>query len=44
MKLKCPNCSYEWEYEGKMKYYATCPDCRFGIPIRTLTKQEHPEN
>ncbi len=29
MKLKCPNkkCKYEWEYNGKHKFYATCPRC-----------------
>lgn len=37
MKLKC-NCGYEWDYEGKMKYYATCPDCHKANPIRDLTK------
>jgi len=29
MKLKCPNkkCKYEWEYNGKHEFYATCPRC-----------------
>jgi len=36
MKLKCDQCSYEWDYEGKMKYYATCPDCHKANPIRAL--------
>ena len=44
MKLKCNQCEYEWDYEGKMKYYATCPDCHKANPIRSLTKQENPEN
>lgn len=29
MKLKCTNkkCLYEWEYNGKSDFYATCPRC-----------------
>jgi DNA-directed RNA polymerase subunit RPC12/RpoP len=24
--IKCENCSYEWEYKGKLAL-ATCPNC-----------------
>lgn len=27
MKLKCKRCEYEWDYKGKRRFYATCPDC-----------------
>ena len=39
MKLKCKQCGYEWDYEGKMKYYATCPDCHLANAIREYTKE-----
>jgi tRNA(Ile2) C34 agmatinyltransferase TiaS len=26
VRLRCPNCGYEWEYRGK-HVYATCPSC-----------------
>ena len=35
MKLKCknPKCKREWEYNGKRKFYATCPDCKSSVKI-----------
>lgn len=36
--IVCDNCSYEWDYEGNMKYYATCPDCKRNNAIREQTK------
>ena len=33
MKLKCGHCSYEWEYNGTKKFYATCPDCHYKVKI-----------
>jgi len=35
MKLKCnkEDCKKEWEYKGKSKFYATCPDCHKNIKI-----------
>jgi len=27
MKLKCKKCKHDWNYKGKSKYYATCPQC-----------------
>lgn len=39
MKVKCndpkhPDCKYEWEYNGKSKYFATCPGCNSKIRIK----------
>ena len=34
MKLKCHHCSYEWEYNGKGEYYATCPKCLYKVKIK----------
>ena len=34
MKLKCSNCSYEWDYKGKNTYYATCPDCLNKVKLK----------
>ena len=31
-ELKC-SCGREWEYKGKNKYYATCPDCHVAVKI-----------
>lgn len=31
MKCACElhkDCNYEWDHEGKSKYYAQCPMCR----------------
>jgi hypothetical protein len=25
--MLCPKCSHKWEYKGKSKLYATCPNC-----------------
>jgi DNA-directed RNA polymerase subunit RPC12/RpoP len=32
-ELKCQHCEKEWMYKGKGKYYATCPDCLYKVPI-----------
>ena len=36
VKLKCPNpkCGYKWEYKGKKKVKATCPDCKLVCDIQ----------
>jgi endogenous inhibitor of DNA gyrase (YacG/DUF329 family) len=31
--LKCPNCKQVWNYQGKKKVYASCPDCRSAVKI-----------
>ena len=33
MKLKCKACGYEWDYSGKKKVYAACPDCHGLVKI-----------
>ena len=35
MKLKCGKCKYEWDYHGKMRFRATCPDCKANVRITT---------
>jgi hypothetical protein len=36
MKLKCPNkkCKYEWDFNGKSKFYTSCPRCLHKVKIR----------
>lgn len=34
IRLKCEKCGYEWEYRGKMTFYATCPNCKTSVRIR----------
>ena len=36
-KIKCDNCSYEWECNTNMKYYVNCPDCRKSVDVSHLT-------
>jgi len=33
MLLGCGRCRYEWNYEGKSKWYASCPRCRTTVRI-----------
>jgi len=39
MNLKCLNrikgklCGYEWDYNGKARFYATCPRCLRKVKI-----------
>ncbi len=35
LKVTCdtPGCGHQWDYEGKNKYYATCPDCRSMVKV-----------
>jgi len=36
MQLKCKRqgCEREWEYKGKSKFYASCPQCKSSVRIR----------
>lgn len=38
--LKCNNkgCGYEWDYNGKSDYYASCPRCRGSVKVRNTKK------
>lgn len=31
--LTCQRCGYAWEYQGRMKYFATCPQCYYKVRI-----------
>lgn len=33
MKLKCWKCGKCWDYKGKNKVYASCPDCHASVRI-----------
>ncbi len=33
MELECESCGYEWDYQGKSDYYATCPNCHYKVEI-----------
>lgn len=36
MILKCKNklCKKKWDYKGKARFYATCPDCLRKVKIK----------
>lgn len=34
VKLSCHHCGHSWGYQGKTKYYATCPNCRYKVRIQ----------
>jgi DNA-directed RNA polymerase subunit RPC12/RpoP len=36
MKLKCKKCGKSWNYNGKNKYYATCPDCKTSVLLNSV--------
>jgi len=40
-KLKCrkPECEYEWEYNGKAKFFACCPRCHNQVSLRAPTRR-----
>ena len=42
VKLSCHHCGHSWDYQGKTKYYATCPNCRDKVRI-PLEKPSKPE-
>ena len=46
MKIKCTNkkCGYEWDYNGKGKFYATCPKCLYKVRINPKKKNETKSN
>ena len=33
MKLRCDRCGRRWDYHGKMKRRATCPDCKHSVKM-----------
>jgi len=42
MKIKCNHCEYKWEYKGKSKFYASCPNCLRKVNVKNnkLLKNE----
>jgi len=36
MKVRCSraSCLYEWDYNGKAKWYASCPRCHSSVNLR----------
>lgn len=39
MELKCSSCNKVWNYTGKNKVTATCPDCRTLVKIQNESKK-----
>ncbi len=42
MKIKCTkeDCQHEWNYKGKSKFYATCPNCYRKVKINKKVKKD----
>lgn len=40
MKIICKFCGYQWNYNGKMTLYATCPNCKKSIKIKEEEQKE----
>jgi hypothetical protein len=38
--LSCKRCTYQWEYTGDRKTWATCPDCKTSVRVSIFKKQE----
>lgn len=38
--LKCKHCGYKWDYKGKKKVQAVCPDCMRRILINPPKKSK----
>lgn len=36
MLIKCEKCGNEWDYKGKNKVTATCPDCYLKVKIENI--------
>ncbi len=43
MELECKSCGYEWDYQGKSDYYATCPNCHYKVKIPAEAKVVPPD-
>jgi len=33
VKLRCNHCDYTWDYQGKNRFYATCPRCKYKVKV-----------
>jgi hypothetical protein len=31
--VRCQRCGKEWQYKGKRRFFATCPDCRHNVKL-----------
>jgi hypothetical protein len=38
LKCKNPKCLYEWDYNGKSKFFATCPRCHYQVNVKSGAK------
>lgn len=36
MKLNCKKCGHKWNYCGRSKYYATCPQCLRKVKVSKI--------
>ena len=36
MKMTCHNCGHIWDYKGKSKFYATCPNCHYKVNVQKM--------
>lgn len=43
-KLKCQNCQYSWEYNGKHQWWATCPRCLRKVKVENKGENGNQEN
>ena len=41
MELKCKRCKYKWNYKGKSKYYACCPNCKTSVKIQNENERKN---
>jgi len=42
MRLGCRRCKYEWDYQGRNPYYATCPYCFTKVSVRGCQVDQKP--
>lgn len=40
MKLRCAHCGHQWDYRGKSKYYASCPQCLWKVSVHSKTRRQ----
>jgi len=40
MELKCKNCQYGWNYNGKNEFWATCPHCLNKVKVKKNTENQ----
>jgi len=40
VELECQKCGYEWNYQGEMEDYATCPRCKTSVALPNSGTQQ----